>query len=146
MRVLFASLLLVLATASPCRGAPIEGLWLVQEKDAHVRIEPYHGELCGRIVWSRDSTDTEGKLRRDTKNPDPALRGRLVRDLVILTGLAPTSADSTRWKARVYDPRNGKTYAAKLNLVSPERLNLRGYIGISLFGRTSHWTRVPASP
>ena len=133
--------------ACGAHASPIDGLWLVQEKDAHVRIGLFRGAHNGRIVWVRDSLDTQGRLRHDTKNPDAALRGRLMRDLVMVSDLAPTSADSTQWKARVYDPRNGHTYAAHLTLEGPDRLKLRGYVGISLFGRTAHWTRVaePAS-
>jgi uncharacterized protein (DUF2147 family) len=124
-------------------ASPVGGLWLVAEKDAHVWIGEFHGTYCGRIVWVRDSLDSKGFLRRDTNNPDPSLRGRVMRDLVMVTALAPTSADSTRWKARVYDPRNGHTYNANLTLESSGRLKLRGYIGFSLLGRTAHWTRLP---
>ena len=122
-------------------GLSLRGLWLVQERDATVRIEEYRGALCGRIVWVRDSLDERGRLRRDRKNPDPALRDRVMRDLVIVTDLAATSADSTRWKGRVYDPRSGHTYAARLTLETPDRLKLRGYVAVPVLGRTSRWTR-----
>jgi hypothetical protein len=65
-----------------------------------------------------------------------------MRDLVIVSALSPTSADSTHWKAKVYDPKNGHTYNANLTLESPDRIKLRGYIGFSLLGRTAHWTRI----
>ncbi len=46
------------------------------------------------------------------------------------------------WKdGSVYDPKNGKTYRGKITLVSPNKLNLRGFVGITLFGRTTTWTR-----
>jgi uncharacterized protein (DUF2147 family) len=139
-----APFLLTLAvTATAAIASPIDGLWLVQEKNAHVRIGLFHGQHCGRIVWVRDSLDAAGKLKHDTKNPDPALRGRVMRDLVMVTDLAPTSADSTRWKGKVYDPKNGHTYSANLTLESPDRLNLHGYVAVSLFGRTARWTRIP---
>jgi uncharacterized protein (DUF2147 family) len=41
----------------------------------------------------------------------------------------------------VYDPKNGRTYSGRMTLVSPTQLNLRGFIGISLIGRTVIWTR-----
>ena len=47
-------------------------------------------------------------------------------------------------KGTIYDPDNGKTYKCKLRLVSDDVLNVRGYIGVSLIGRTSQWTRVKA--
>ena len=40
---------------------------------------------------------------------------------------------------KVYDPKSGNTYKAYLKLVEPKKLKLRGYVGISLFGRTSYW-------
>jgi uncharacterized protein (DUF2147 family) len=144
MRIALAFALLLLPVAAHA-VAPIDGLWLVQEKDAHIRIELVRGERTGRVVWSRDSLDATGKLRRDTKNPNPALRNHLVRGMVIVSALEPTSPDSTHWKAKVYDPRNGKTYSAKLALQGPDKLDLRGYVGISLLGRTAHWTRVHES-
>lgn len=119
----------------------LQGLWWVQERDATVRIESYRGALCGRIEWVRDSLDSRGQLRRDRKNPDPALRDRVMRDLVIVSDLVPASPDSARWKARVYDPRSGNTYTARLTLEGPDRLKLRGYVVLPLFGRTARWTR-----
>jgi uncharacterized protein (DUF2147 family) len=41
----------------------------------------------------------------------------------------------------IYDPDTGNTYRCKLTLRSPDVIDLRGYIGISLFGRTSRWIR-----
>lgn len=136
-----AAAALALALPVGASAHALQGLWLVQEGDATVRIEVYRGALCGRIAWVRDSLD-QGQLRRDRKNPNPALRDRVMRDLVIVSELAVTSADSTRWKGRVYDPRSGRTYAARLTLESPERLKLRGYVAVPLLGRTARWTRV----
>jgi uncharacterized protein (DUF2147 family) len=47
-----------------------------------------------------------------------------------------------QWQGgKLYDPEKGKTYSGKITLVSPNQLDLRGFIGISLLGRTSKWTR-----
>jgi uncharacterized protein (DUF2147 family) len=46
------------------------------------------------------------------------------------------------WKnGKIYDPDSGKTYSAKATLISPTELDLRGFIGISLLGRTDKWIR-----
>ena len=51
-------------------------------------------------------------------------------------------AGKTVWKGgTVYDPKSGKTYSGKMTLVSPNKLDMRGFVGISLFGRTTTWTR-----
>jgi uncharacterized protein (DUF2147 family) len=139
---LLTSIVLGFGSTAAAHASPIDGLWLVAEKDAHVRIGEFHGALCGRIVWVRDSLDATGRLRHDGKNPDPSLRGRVMRDLMMVSDLVPTSPDSTHWKAKVYDPRNGHTYSANLTMESPDRLKLRGYVGFALLGRTAHWTRL----
>jgi uncharacterized protein (DUF2147 family) len=43
---------------------------------------------------------------------------------------------------KLYDPKSGMTYSGKMTLVSSDRLELRGYVIFSLFGRTSSWSRV----
>ncbi len=141
--------LLLASLPVPAAAAPsVRGLWLTQDKEAHIAIGPCGADpdtLCGRIVWIRDSLDASGRLRRDGKNPNPALRSRLVIGLTVVTRLVPDSpADSTHWKALVYDPKNGHTYSGKLELLGPNLLKLRGYVLFSLIGRTARWTRVSA--
>jgi uncharacterized protein (DUF2147 family) len=59
---------------------------------------------------------------------------QIVRDL--------TFAGDNLWKdGRIYDPKNGKTYNVKMTLTSPNEISMRGFIGVSLFGRTEVWTR-----
>jgi uncharacterized protein (DUF2147 family) len=42
---------------------------------------------------------------------------------------------------KIYDPYSGKTYSSTLKL-KDDKLNIRGYIGVSLFGRTTVWQRI----
>jgi uncharacterized protein (DUF2147 family) len=47
-----------------------------------------------------------------------------------------------KWKGGdIYDPESGKTYSSYLYLKGKNILKVRGYVGISLFGRTETWTR-----
>ncbi len=60
-----------------------------------------------------------------------------------MTGFA--YAGKQTWKkGTIYDPDNGKTYKCKVRLGDDGVLNVRGYIGVSMIGRTSLWTRVEA--
>ena len=48
------------------------------------------------------------------------------------------------WKGgRIYDPETGKTYRCGIKLGDDDRLRLRGFLGISLLGRTTVWVRAP---
>ena len=53
------------------------------------------------------------------------------------------SFDDGEWvDGSIYDPKTGKTYSCKMTLKGNDKLSVRGYIGISLIGRTDVWTRV----
>jgi uncharacterized protein (DUF2147 family) len=106
-----------------------------------VAIEPCGNALCGRVAWLRSPLDDDGCTLRDRQNPDPALRRRPIEGLEILRGLTPR-ADGTWANGRIYDPTTGHTYTCQLRLEGDDRLELRGYLGIPLLGRTVTWTRV----
>ena len=42
----------------------------------------------------------------------------------------------------IYDPKNGKTYSCKISRDEKGNLNVRGFIGVSLLGRTAFWVKV----
>ena len=43
---------------------------------------------------------------------------------------------------RIYNPEDGKTYKCKLTLKDDNTLTVRGYVGLTIFGKTQYWTRV----
>jgi uncharacterized protein (DUF2147 family) len=97
----------------------------------------------GKIVWLRDPLK-DGKPVLDDKNPDASLRGREVLGMVLLRGF---SYDGDRvWSGgKIYDPKSGNDYSAKMRLIDGGNLDLRGYVLIPLFGRTERWTRPEAN-
>jgi uncharacterized protein (DUF2147 family) len=141
------AMLLTAASAFAASGDEILGVWNNQEKDARIEIFKCGDKYCGKIIslnepnypaGSRDGTP--GTPKHDHKNPDPALRSRPIIGLQIVNDFV--FAGDSLWKdGMVYDPKKGKTYSGKMTLVSPTQLNLRGFIGISLIGRTAIWTR-----
>ena len=148
MVMLIAGVLPLIATSGNAAGADdILGVWDNQEKDAKIEIFKCGEKYCGKIVWLKEPNYPEGSdegppgtPRLDNNNPDPTQRTRPVIGLRIMHDFAYAGDD--RWKGgKVYDPKNGKTYSGKMTLVSPGKLNLRGFIGISIIGRTAIWTR-----
>jgi len=50
--------------------------------------------------------------------------------------------DEYEWgKGQIYDARDGHAYSLNVQLKKHDTLHLRGYIGLSLFGKTTSWTR-----
>ena len=147
MLSLFVLAALTAGAAIAANADDIVGVWFNGEKDAQIEIFKCGGKYCGKIVWLKDPNYPEGSKdgipgtpKIDHHNPDPAHRKDPIIELQIVHEFVFAGED--RWKdGRVYDPKNGKTYSGKMTLVSPQQLNLRGYIGISLIGRTTSWTR-----
>jgi uncharacterized protein (DUF2147 family) len=76
----------------------------------------------------------------DKNNPDQAKQGQPVLGLEILNGFG---FDKDEWnEGHIYDPESGKTYSCTLSLKDAHTLKVRGYVGISMFGRTEIWTWV----
>jgi hypothetical protein len=118
----------------------VEGVWINGDGDGWIELTIADGELRGRIIGSPDDPLNEKPSRLDLENPDEALQNRPVRGLTILTGFR---ADGDgRWTGgRVYDPNSGHTYRGTISMLDSDTLKLRGFIGISLFGRTEIWKR-----
>jgi uncharacterized protein (DUF2147 family) len=141
-KIAAALLMLAWAVTAGAAASPIEGTWLVQDGEAHIRIERCGSEHCGAIVWLREPLDENGKTPTDTENPDPSLRSRTIMGLDILHFGVEPDEDGIWRSGRIYDPENGKTYRCTLALEGDDALRLRGYVGVPLFGRTTRWTRI----
>ena len=118
----------------------ILGTWLTAGGESKVEIYRCDSvTYCGKIIWLRDPLK-EGKPVTDDKNPEDSLKTRPVLGLQILRGF--TYAGDRLWSGgKIYDPKSGNDYSAKMTLVDEQNLDLRGYVVIPLFGRTEKWTR-----
>jgi uncharacterized protein (DUF2147 family) len=117
----------------------IKGVWLTEKKDGKVEIFQTGRTWSGKLIWGNTVLDENGKPRHDVFNPDPKLRARLIQGLVIITGL---EYEYGKWQGgKIYDSTTGKTYSIIVT-VNGNNLELRGYIGIPLLGKTTVWTRI----
>lgn len=119
----------------------ITGVWLTAGKEpAKIHIYRSGERYYGKIIWLQIPGEN-GKLRTDINNPDKTKRSSSVIGLILLTGFKFNGDDE--WKGGdIYDPENGKTYSSYMYLKDRYTLRVRGYVGISLFGRTETWTRI----
>lgn len=67
-------------------------------------------------------------------------KNKPVMGLVIIKGLKKDGKEYNGGK--IVDPTTGKQYKCFIALEGNDKLNVRGYIGVSLFGRTQTWNRV----
>jgi uncharacterized protein (DUF2147 family) len=117
----------------------ILGEWYTEEDRSLVEIYKCDNLYCGKIVWLKQPLDEKGKEKIDFKNPDETKRDRKLIGLTILSAFK--HQESNEWAGgKIYDPKNGKTYSCKMILDS-NKLKVRGFIGISLLGRTTVWTK-----
>jgi uncharacterized protein (DUF2147 family) len=117
------------------------GFWVTPDHGAVVNITPCDTGLCGHLVGLRNN-HAPGEVPTDIHNPDKDKRNVPTCGLVMMGSLAPSKGSATEWEGGwVYDPESGSTYKAEMHLEGPDTLKLRGYLGISLFGRTQVWTR-----
>lgn len=119
----------------------IVGIWLNQEGTGKVQIFRISNMYYGKLVWLKVANDSvTGKPRTDVENPDPKLKSVPLIGLVNLKGFVFDG--EAEWKdGTIYDPKNGKTYSCNIKFESANVLKIRGFIGISMLGRNTLWTR-----
>ncbi|WP_396191849.1 DUF2147 domain-containing protein [Flavobacterium sp.] len=136
---LFLMLLLVVGMATTAKAQTksdaIVGEWLNEEKDTKFQIFKKDNKYFGKVIWGT------GGEEKDVKNPDVKLRNRELTGLVILKNFV-FDGDETWEDGTIYDPREGKTYSCKITQKGKNQIKVRGFVGISMFGRTEVWTRV----
>lgn len=147
MKKLFASIIAALFFSatwaqSSAEGDKILGVWQTGSGKGRIQITKYGEKYGGKIVWLRQPIDsTTGKPKTDKMNPDPAKRNNPRLGLNNLLGFT-YEGNKEYENGTIYDPENGKTYKCVMTLVDDNTLKVRGYVGITLIGRTDTWTRV----
>lgn len=119
----------------------ILGFWKTGEGNAIVQIYKQGEQYQGKIVWLKEPNDPNtGKPKLDQKNEDPKLKGRPIMGMINLRDFK-YAKDKLWEEGKIYDPKSGEDYSCKITLVDNNTLEVRGYVGISLFGRTDTWKR-----
>lgn len=147
--VFFLLIAFFLITATCCLAGPddILGVWTTEDNDAKVKIDKCGSKYCAYIVWLEQPvypTDAKngipGTPVLDHNNPNPDMKKRPLLGLQIFSDFEFT--DNNVWNGgTIYNSDNGKNYKGKIRLVSPRKLELRGFIGLSFLGRTTVWSR-----
>jgi uncharacterized protein (DUF2147 family) len=144
--LLLCSLALFSTSVFATKADDIVGYWATEDDKGTVQIYKKKGHYYGKLVWV-DVVHRGEKTKDqvvDDKNPDPKKHTRSVVGINLLKKFTFDKGDERWEKGKIYDPENGKTYSCKMWFEkNKKKLNIRGYIGISLFGRTTVWRRIP---
>jgi len=132
--------IIVLMMTVGMMDAQIIGKWkTVDDEDgtekSMVEIYEKNGKLHGRV----DKLLAGAEATRCAASPGE-LKDKPLVGMEILVDLEKTSSGGE--DGEILDPKNGKWYSCYLELVSSDKLKLRGYIGITALGRTQYWYRV----
>ncbi|MBK0400294.1 DUF2147 domain-containing protein [Limibaculum sp. M0105] len=125
--------------SAAAQAAGVEGVWLTEKGKVAVELYPCGERMCGKIVWLEKPRWSEGTLKRDERNPDPALRERPWCGIEVISGLRPDGRD---WEdGSFYYPKEGKTFDLEMRQNGDDTLKVRAYLGVKLLGKTEIWTR-----
>ena len=137
----FKILFLFITIFCQSQSDDILGIWLEEKKQSKIEIYKKDNVFFGKIIWLKEPLDEYGNIKLDKKNPNNSMRKNPINGLVIMKDLKYKKKGE--WSdGEIYDARSGKTYSLELYMKNVNKLDLRGYIGYTLFGKTTSWTRV----
>jgi len=137
--ILFSLLILLCPAAATGQSRGVLGDWK-EPTGSVIRIDRCGNQVC---LWLA-AISKSAPSQYDIHNPNPALRRQALCGLKIGSGFTLSDPDHASGGS-LYDPKSGKTYHGQMSL-DGSKLNLRGYIGIPLFGRSETWTRTAEPP
>lgn len=118
----------------------ILGNWVSSNGKGHIQVYKEGKSYFGKIIWLQEPNNEKGQPKLDANNPNPAQKNKPILGSLILRNF---QFNDSEWNnGKIYDPMNGKEYKCIIKLKEPNTLNVRGYIGFSMLGRTEVWTRL----
>jgi uncharacterized protein (DUF2147 family) len=138
LRMLTIGLLLIAGFALADDRDAVFGRWA--SNNSILEINETNGVLHATIVSILDPLYKEGEegpvgtTRVDLKNPTASLRARPIVGMDLLDGYQYRDG---KWQGQLYDPESGKLYKSQITRSSDGKLQIRGYIGAPMFGRTA---------
>lgn len=108
----------------------IIGVWQTSDQKAQITIDRKDSLYQGKLSNATLSIDKTVNL----KLPTGLLGIYILRDLKF--------NGNNRWEGMIFDPKSRKTYECYLKLEDDGTMKVRGYKGISLFGKSQYWNRL----
>jgi len=120
------------------------GYWLTENEKAIIQLYGCGDAACGKIVWLAEPLGEDGAPKTDKNNPDPAMQDRLLCGLELIGGLRRAEQPGDWEGGAIYNSQDGAEYSVEVMTEAWDMLEVRGYLGVSLLGKSQVWTRVPS--
>lgn len=145
--VLSAGLLFAAGAALAATDTPV-GTWKTIDDNTHqpksiVQVTESNGELQAKVVKLLNRSPED--IAKDGEHPlctkcDGPRKDQPIEGLTIMWGV---SQHGDKWSGgKIVDPKTGKTYKVNLTVTNGGKsLDVHGYIGFALLGRTQTWQR-----
>ncbi|MEL7532151.1 MAG: DUF2147 domain-containing protein [Bacteroidota bacterium] len=143
IKVLPLSLVFMLMAVTALAQSPI-GKWKTIDDETNkpksiVEIYEKDGKLYGKVIKLFREPGEEQNPKCDECDTDDPRYMQPVIGMEILKGL---EKDDDEWEdGEILDPKNGSIYDCYIELEGPDKLKVRGYLGVSILGRTQYWYR-----
>jgi uncharacterized protein (DUF2147 family) len=137
-KIFFTTLLFALSITT--NAQTIFGKWNSTNEetgniDSIIEVYEKDGKAFAKVI------EIKGSARKNAvcEKCEDENRNKPILGLNILTGL---EKNDDEWSGgNILDPRNGRIYNCYIKLIKPNKLKIRGYIGLALFGKTAYWER-----
>jgi uncharacterized protein (DUF2147 family) len=140
-----ACLLAGAAFGAAAQATSPAGLWRTiddsSKKDKSlVRIVEANGVYTGKVEKIVDPDSPKDAVCKDCSDER---KDKPILGMTIIRNMKQSGDDKTVFEGGdILDPNNGKVYKSKMKLIDGgSKLEVRGFIGISLLGRTQTWVR-----
>lgn len=133
------------ATAACAQAASPVGLWktiddTTKKEKSLVRIVESGGVYTGRVEKIVDPEAVKDAVCKDCTDER---KDKPIVGMTIIRNMKQNADDKTAFEGGdILDPKDGKVYKSKMRLVdNGAKLDVRGYVGVPMLGRTQTWTR-----
>lgn len=140
------SLTLILLSASfysQIKKDDILGNWVAKDQSVKVQVYKENGNFQAKVLWYNEKLGSGIPMHaaRDTRNPNPKLRGRKIIGMDVLSGLHFNN-QKKRWEnGKIYDASSGRTWDSYAELHDNGDLIVRGYWKWQWIGKSMHFER-----
>lgn len=146
MRRIACTLLLSGMTWGCALAHPISGEWTTIDDESGcassvVRIDEKSGQLIATVIRILDAQKADKRCAACADDR----KGQPIQGMQVVRGVASQAVAPGTWRGgSILDPKTGKTYDVQLKLVEQAQvLEVRGYVGLAMLGRTQRWQRMP---